>query len=66
MPFLCVVCANEPQATYNVQHKARAKKEDAEKIINDHFFQRLPRALLDASGYCSHLLRGLSFIVIYL
>ena len=49
MPFLCVVWANEPQATYNVQHKARAKKEDAGKIINDHFFpapsSRAPRRL---------------------
>ena len=66
MPFFALFVRTNHKATYNVQHKARAKKEDAGKIVNDHFFQRLPRPLLDASGYCSQLLRGLSFIVIYL
>ena len=49
MPFCALFVRTNHKATYNVQHKARAKKEDARKIVNDHFFpapsSRAPRRL---------------------
>lgn len=69
--FFALFGRTNHKATYSVQSRAHAKGEDTGKIIMISFLLCHPpvsclcRALLAASGYCSHLLRALSFIVIY-